>query len=254
MPLEHFAWPELSTAGGTATAQAVRMLAAELTTEKMPRRSYPPVCILISDGFCTDRPEEYEGAIKNLLGLPWGQKAVRLAIAIGNDSEYDEDELAKFISHPEIGVLKADTPQKLVGYIRWASVSASVGASLGKSKTDNVGAGTSRARRRPIRLLHQVWICSEGGGMTSNVALAADAQLGWVLGCCRPGSTHIRASQPCQDAYAVRAGAVAGDQYLATAVADGHGDGAMTKRDGCRSCRSRGSRRDVFDSETRRRL
>ena len=38
----------------TATAQAIRMLATELTTENMPRRGYPPVCILVSDGHCTD--------------------------------------------------------------------------------------------------------------------------------------------------------------------------------------------------------
>lgn len=45
----------------------------------------------------------------------------------------DAAELLKFVSHPEIGVLRADTPQKLVTFIRWASVAASVGASQGKS-------------------------------------------------------------------------------------------------------------------------
>src|SRR5438445_215968 len=54
MPLEQFVWPELRTAGTTATVQAIRMLAAELTIENMPRRGYPPVCILVSDGYCTD--------------------------------------------------------------------------------------------------------------------------------------------------------------------------------------------------------
>src|SRR5262245_8537553 len=61
--VEQFVWPELSPAGGTATAQAIRLLASELTLEKMPRRGYPPVCILVSDGYCTDPPEEYEAAI-----------------------------------------------------------------------------------------------------------------------------------------------------------------------------------------------
>lgn len=132
--LEAFTWPELESAGSTATAQALRLLAGELTVEKMPRRGYPPVCILISDGFCTDPPAEYDNAIAELLRLPWGKKAVRLAIAIGNESDYDEMELLKFVSHKEIGVLKADSPQKLVSYIKWASVTASVGASQGKSK------------------------------------------------------------------------------------------------------------------------
>lgn len=132
--IEQFVWPELSTAGGTSTAQAIRLLASEMHIDKMPRRGYPPVCILISDGFCTDPQEEYEAAIAELLKHPWGKRAVRLAIAVGDPADYDENELLKFVSHPEIGVLHADTPQKLVNYIRWASVAASVGASVGKSK------------------------------------------------------------------------------------------------------------------------
>lgn len=132
--MERFVWPELSSSGLTATAQAIRVLASELTPEKMPRRGYPPVCILVSDGFCTDPQEEYDSAIEALKKLPWGLKAVRLAIAIGDESDYDEGELLKFVSHAEIGVLKAHHPQQLVNYIKWASVSASVGASQGKSK------------------------------------------------------------------------------------------------------------------------
>lgn len=140
VPIEQFVWPELSPAGGTGTAQALRLLASELTLEKMSRRYYPPVCILVSDGFCTDPPEDYDRAIAELLQLPWGKRAVRLAIAVGDQSDYDEGELLKFISHPEIGVLKANTPEKLVNYIRWASVTASVGASVGKSNPSASGA------------------------------------------------------------------------------------------------------------------
>jgi uncharacterized protein YegL len=134
VPVEQFVWPELATAGGTATAQALRLLARELSIEKMPRRGYPPVCILVSDGFCTDPPEEYEAAIAELVKLPWGKRAVRLAIAVGDAADYDENELLKFISHSEIGVLEADTPEKLVNYIRWASVASTIAASVGKSK------------------------------------------------------------------------------------------------------------------------
>jgi hypothetical protein len=93
---------------------------------------------LVSDGFCTDPTEEYDAAIAEIKNLPWGKKAVRLAIAVGRESEYDEQELLKFVSHSEIGVLKADTPQKLLDYIQWASVAASVGASVGKSKASSL--------------------------------------------------------------------------------------------------------------------
>lgn len=132
--IEQFAWPELRTAGGTSTSQAIRLLASELTSEKMPRRGYPPVCILISDGLCTDPPEEYTASISELSKLPWGIKAVRLAIAIGDESDYSEAELLKFVNQPEIGVLKAHSPGELVNYIKWASVSASIASSKGKSK------------------------------------------------------------------------------------------------------------------------
>ena len=47
----------------------------------------------------------------------------------------------KFVIHPEIGVLKAHNPQELLQHIRWASVSASVGASAGKSKAGGSGSG-----------------------------------------------------------------------------------------------------------------
>ncbi|CAH1208268.1 hypothetical protein PAECIP111891_03186 [Paenibacillus allorhizoplanae] len=134
IPLEKFVWPEVRANGVTATAQAINLLANELDIEKMNRRGYPPVCILLSDGFCTDPESEYEKAIQNLNSLPWGKRSVKLVIAIGKDREYDEEQLLKFVSHQEIGVLKADTPEKLIAYIQWASITASIGASVGKSK------------------------------------------------------------------------------------------------------------------------
>lgn len=135
IPVEQFAWPELKFLGSTATAKAFRLLASELTLEKMPRRGLPPVCILMSDGMHTDEQAEYDGAIKQLLDLPWGKHAVRLVIAIGeNEGEYDEQELLKFVSHKEIGVLKAHNPAELIKHIRWASLSAVKGVTQGKSK------------------------------------------------------------------------------------------------------------------------
>jgi uncharacterized protein YegL len=134
VPLEQFVWPELETSGLTSTAKALRLLAGELSLERMPRRGLPPVCILISDGFCTDPREDYDNAIMELGKIPWGIKAVRLAIAIGDESEYNETELLKFVNQDQIGLLKAHSPEELVTYIRWASVSASVASSRGRSR------------------------------------------------------------------------------------------------------------------------
>lgn len=133
--LEEFSWPELEVDGITATAQAIHLLAGELSLTKMPRRGLPPVCLLVSDGFCTDSEEDYLKAIAKLDSEPWGRKAVRLAIAIGEEDDYDIEQLQKFVSHQDIGVLKAHNPGELINYIKWASVAASLGASQGKSKS-----------------------------------------------------------------------------------------------------------------------
>ena len=134
VPLNEFVWPELETSGLTATAKALRLLAGELSIERMPRRGLPPVCILISDGFCTDPREEYDAAITELGKIPWGIKAVRLAIAIGDESDYNAPELLKFANQESVGLIRAHSPEELVAYIKWASVSASVASSRGRSR------------------------------------------------------------------------------------------------------------------------
>jgi len=137
IPINQFglSWVDLDAQGsGTKMASAINMLSNELEIEKMSKRAYPPVCILISDGFCTEPEEDYEDAIRNLDSLPWGKKAVRLVIAIGDESDYDEDALLMFTNHKnDVGLIKAKNPEQLVAYIKWASVSASIGSSQSKS-------------------------------------------------------------------------------------------------------------------------
>ena len=137
--LGQFVWPDLGVDGLTATAHAVNMLCSELDIEKMPNKAYPPVCILISDGFCTDSESEYDRAIAQLESLPWGKKAVRIAIAIGDETNYDEAQLLKFTNQKKIGVLKAHNAPELVQAIKWASTAASLGASAGKSGAGDGG-------------------------------------------------------------------------------------------------------------------
>lgn len=134
VPIDDFFWPDLSASELTATAKAINLLSERLDLEKMGRRAYPPVCILLSDGYCTDSDEEYDAAIEKINKMPWGKKAVRLVIAIGNESDYDEDQLLKFTNHKEVGVLKAHSPEALVQYIKWASTTASLSSSQTKSK------------------------------------------------------------------------------------------------------------------------
>ena len=57
----------------------------------------------------------------------WGKKAVRIAIAIGEDA--DHDVLQKFIGHPELKPLQANNSESLVNYIKWVSTAVLKSAS-----------------------------------------------------------------------------------------------------------------------------
>ena len=140
VPLDDYVWADLVADGLTATAQAINLLVDELEYDKMHaqgRNQYPPVCILVSDGFCTDPESDYERAIDSLLASKYGKRAVRLALAIGQPEEYDESALGRFVSHEEVGVLKAEKPADIVKYLRWATVQASKAASVAGSSLDS---------------------------------------------------------------------------------------------------------------------
>jgi uncharacterized protein YegL len=88
------------------------------------------VLVLISDGQPTDN---FDNGLKALMDQPWGKKAVRIAIAIGEDA--DQDVLQKFIGHPEFKPLQANNAETLVRYIKWASTEVLKSASSPASQT-----------------------------------------------------------------------------------------------------------------------
>lgn len=119
-PLEYFQWPELTaTIGGrTDLGAALALLTHELRPEAMPARSLPPVLVLCTDGLPTD---SYQESLDTLFELPWGAKAVRVAIGIGRDA--DHETLRRFVNNPAIKPLNAENVDELVRYVRWASTS-----------------------------------------------------------------------------------------------------------------------------------
>ena len=134
-----FSWTDLAAGGLTATGAALRLMAQELSMDRMGKRNLPPVLILISDGEATD---DYDGAISELLELPWGKKAVRIAIAIGADA--NTAQLSKFCSHKEIPPLRADNATDLLNYIKWISTEVIQGVSksqIGQDTGVNVQLG-----------------------------------------------------------------------------------------------------------------
>jgi uncharacterized protein YegL len=123
-PVRDFQWNDLSADGVTRMGEALSLLAQQLQIPPMTERALPPVLVLISDGQPTD---DFAAGLRELMDLPWGKRAVRVAIAIGDDT--DIDVLSKFIGNSEIKPLQANNPEALVKYIKWVSTAVLKSAS-----------------------------------------------------------------------------------------------------------------------------
>jgi uncharacterized protein YegL len=128
--IHDFKWTDLNADGVTDMGQALSELAKALDMKSMPDRGLPPVLVLLSDGQPTD---DFNSGLKALMDQPWGKKAVRIAIAIGDDA--DEDVLRKFIGNAEVPPLKATNVNDLVKKIKWASTVPLKAASNPASRT-----------------------------------------------------------------------------------------------------------------------
>lgn len=137
-PVANFTWNDLDAGGLTAMGKALSVIAEELKTPPMAERALPPVLVLITDGQPTD---DFETGLKRLLEQPWGKKAVRIAIAIGEDA--DQKILQQFIGHNELKPLQANNAETLVKYIRWASTAILKSVSSPTSQTKSPGIGTN---------------------------------------------------------------------------------------------------------------
>lgn len=134
--LKDFKWTDLDTEGLTSMGEAMRLLAGALDVSKMPSRGLPPVLVLLSDGEPTD---DFNGGLKQLFSQPWAKKAVKIAIAIGDDAAFDV--LQKFIDNVEIKPLLAKNAAQLTAYIKWASTQV-LKASSQASSTSQSRAGS----------------------------------------------------------------------------------------------------------------
>jgi len=96
----------------------------------MTDRALPPVLVLISDGQPTD---DMNAGLSALMQLPWGKKAVRIAIAIGEDADYEL--LQQFIGNPDVKPLQANNPEALVRSIKFVSTAVLQAASAPSTQT-----------------------------------------------------------------------------------------------------------------------
>ena len=135
-PVADFRWTDLNANGMTDMGKAITMVAEQLQIPPMSERALPPILVLVSDGQPTD---DYTGAVQALLQLPWGKRAVRIAVGIGEDA--DQDALRRFIANPEIPVLRANNSESLVNYVKWASTAVLKAASAPASQHAGASAG-----------------------------------------------------------------------------------------------------------------
>ncbi len=136
-PVADFKWVDLQTSGVTDLGRALNMLAEQMRIPPMEDRALPPVLVLISDGCPTD---DFQQGLQALMNEQWGRKAVRIAIAIGEDA--DTDVLQKFIGHPEMQPLQANNPEELVRHIKWVSTAVLKAASSPASQAAGVTLGS----------------------------------------------------------------------------------------------------------------
>lgn len=115
-PISDFKWTDLKAEGVTDMGRAIELIVDQLKIPPMSERALPPVLVLISDGQPTD---DFRDSLRKLMDIPWGKRAVRIAIAIGDDA--DHAPLKAFIGNSEVPVLQANNSETLVNFIKWAS-------------------------------------------------------------------------------------------------------------------------------------
>jgi len=117
IPIDEFEWTDLKADNQTDMGIAFRMVADALKIPPMPKSAYPPVLVLVTDGQPTD--PDYKKNLTDLKRTVWGEKAVRIAIGIGEDC--DLDVLRDFMSGMRIAPLEARNASAIVNYINWAT-------------------------------------------------------------------------------------------------------------------------------------
>ncbi len=134
MNAEDFTWSFLNADGLTDLGQACKQLDEKLSRKAFMSDvagSFAPAIFLLSDGEPTD---EYKPELNKLWQNNWFKKAIKVAVAIGEDA--NRDVLSEFTGNKE-AVLTVHTPEALAKMIRFVSVTAS---QIG-SKSTGVGKG-----------------------------------------------------------------------------------------------------------------
>ncbi len=165
MDAEEFTWSWLAADGYTDLGSACKELNAKLSRNAFMNDvagSFAPAIFLLSDGEPTD---DYRRSLEELWSNNWFKKAIKVAVAIGDDA--NTDVLREFTGNPE-SVLTAHNPEALRKMIRFVSVTAS---QIG-SRSSAVGrAGADEIASKQEEFVAQV--------KAANVEADDDGELVW---------------------------------------------------------------------------
>ena len=134
--LENFTWKYLEAFGVTDLGEACEELNKKLSTKAFMSEatgSYAPAIFLMSDGMPTD---DYKKELTRLKDNNWFKKAIKVAIAIGDNA--DRNILEEFTGSNE-SVLVAENSVMLKKMVRFVSVRASEVASKSSSAGNDGG-------------------------------------------------------------------------------------------------------------------
>ena len=129
---EDFRWSFLEADGLTDLGEACQQLNEKLSRNEFMSEatgSFAPAIFLLSDGEPTDN---YQHGLQKLKENNWFKKAIKVAIAIGDDA--NTSILAEFTGNKE-AVITVHSPEALAKWIKFGSVRAS---EIG-SKSSNIG-------------------------------------------------------------------------------------------------------------------
>ena len=116
-PVAGLRWEDVTAGGHTDLGVALRMVAEVLKVPPMPERAVSPALILVTDGYHTNETD-FEQGLAALLSERWGRQAVRKAIAIGRDVDFDA--LRRF-QGDDSEPLRVEDTSTLIEAIRWTS-------------------------------------------------------------------------------------------------------------------------------------
>ncbi len=119
---EDFSWQYLSAEGLTAFGEMCLKLNEKLSRNEFMNNatgSFAPAIFLLSDGEPTD---EYNDALELLRANNWFKKAIKVALAIGDDANHDV--LMDFTGSRE-SILTVYSPETMRKMIKFVSVTAS---------------------------------------------------------------------------------------------------------------------------------